>query len=553
MRSPASLVESKGERGLTAALFLLATALYAFEIGWGLPNGNATWSVDAIQPVTPLAVAHASFTKGWNSGWFFYKYPLAHFFVLCAAYAPYLGFLRFSGGFSSPRPEYPYGFADPEAVLYTLALIGRLVTLVMAVATVWLLFRIAQRLWDSRAALWAAGAAAVLPPVVFYAHTTNLDIPQLLWMALAWYAAVRLVDGLDFADVILFGAASGMALATRESAYAWLLGLSALVVIVHVRACVHGRLAASAAAFRLLGGALSGGFVLLLASNAFYNPLGFWRRLLYMSGHLPPEVLAQYVARAPLVFDRLLPDAHQLVEMVRLVAWSMGFPWFALSVGGMLLSLRREPRGAVCVLAPVVPYFLSVAGFPSLAVRYLLPATVGFALLGGWAASRIWAQSRAGKVVVTVAAAFTLLHGAGVDYLLAKDSRYQVEAWLREHARPGTRLETYHDAPYLPRPVTGVEIDIPPFAETTRAGIEARKPDLVLISLSNIKRITQHYHPTESAPIRPPENVVFLHAILSGELGYRRAARFHVRWPLLPRRFIPSLNPPMLLLVREEQ
>jgi hypothetical protein len=344
-----------------------------------------------------------------------------------------------------------------------------------------------------------------------------------------------------------------MALATRESAYAWLLGLSVLVLFVHVKACIQGRLTVIAAASRLFAGALSGGLVLLLASNALYNPLGFWRRLVYMTGHLPPEVLEQYVARAPLVFGRLLPDAGELVEMGRIVAWSLGFPWFALSVAGMLLSLRHEPRAAACVLAPVVPYFVSVAGFPSLAVRYLLPATVGFALFGGWAASRLWAHSRAGKVLMTAAAAFTLLHGAGVDYLLARDPRCQVEVWLREHARPGTRLETYHEAPYLPRPVPGVEINVPSFAETTRAGIEARRPDLVLISLSNTKRITQRYHPTESKPIRPPENAAFLRALLNDDLGYRKVARFHVRWPLLPRHYIPSLNPPLLLLAREDQ
>lgn len=547
------MVELRDRSRLVLVLLLLATGAYTYNIAWGLPNGNETWSVDAIRPLTPLAVAHASLAQGWNSGWFYYKYPLGHFFVLGAAYAPYLGTLWLTGGISGVQTHYPYGFRDPETALYVMALVGRAVTVLLAVLTVWLLFRIGNRLWRSDAALWGAAAAAFLPPTVYYAHTTNLDIPQLFWMVLAWYAAVRMLDTLRRRDVLLFGVACGMALATRESAYAWLLGLAVLVLFVHLKGYRAGRRSLKTAVFRLAGGALAGVLTLVIASNGLYNPLGFWRRLLHMTGNLPPDVAERFVARAPLVFSRIVPDWAVLERMGGIILWSMGLPWFILSVAGIVVAFRRQPRATACILAPVLPYFFSVVGFPSLTVRYLLPATIGLVLFGGWAAAMLWQSGRLGKALTIGVACFTMVHGVGIDYLLSHDPRYQLEDWLRAHAPSGARVETYHKAPYRPRHVEGVEVYEPPFSEITIGGVEARRPEFVLVSLSNTKRVTQRYHKLHSAPIRPPENAAFLRALLSGELPYTTVAEFHVRWPLLPQQFIPALNPHLLLLRRSER
>src|SRR5205085_5776353 len=72
-------------------LFAFALFVYTRALGWGLPAGDETWAGDALRPSAPLAVAYHSFAgHGWNSGWFWFKYPPFHAYLLCALYAPYL-------------------------------------------------------------------------------------------------------------------------------------------------------------------------------------------------------------------------------------------------------------------------------------------------------------------------------------------------------------------------------------------------------------------------------------------------------------------------------
>ena len=89
-------VKSAGQWGVLT-LLAISGALYICQLSWGLPNANVSWAVDAMAPLTPLAVAESSFAEGWNSGWFYYKYPIGHALLLLMAYVPYLGALWISG------------------------------------------------------------------------------------------------------------------------------------------------------------------------------------------------------------------------------------------------------------------------------------------------------------------------------------------------------------------------------------------------------------------------------------------------------------------------
>ena len=70
-------------------------------------------------------------SESWNSGWFWFKYPLGHVLVLGVTYLPYMAWLVLSGGIEDPTSAYPYGMADPEGTLAMLALIGRSVSALM--------------------------------------------------------------------------------------------------------------------------------------------------------------------------------------------------------------------------------------------------------------------------------------------------------------------------------------------------------------------------------------------------------------------------------------
>ena len=74
-------------------------------------------------------------------------------------------------------------------------------------------------------------------PIVYYAHTTNLDISYCFWLILALYAAIvaerAAARWLPWAAL---GVAAAMALSTKEQGFAWLLPLPFMALAVRVRA-----------------------------------------------------------------------------------------------------------------------------------------------------------------------------------------------------------------------------------------------------------------------------------------------------------------------------
>src|SRR5262245_51885495 len=156
------------------AILALGALLNCWHLTWGLPNGNHSFADDAIGPVTALGVTRRTFA-GWNSGWFYFKYAPGWPLLLAIAGAPYLAFLYVTGGWPHPSTEYPYGFADPQRALFVLTMIGRLVNVGFGLGTVALAYGIGDRLFGRRAARWSAFLVATAYPVVYYAHTTNLD------------------------------------------------------------------------------------------------------------------------------------------------------------------------------------------------------------------------------------------------------------------------------------------------------------------------------------------------------------------------------------------
>lgn len=544
-------------RWILGGILALSILLNGYQLWWGLPNGNETWAGDALRPLTPLAIVNESFRSGWNSGWFFFKYPIGHALLLAVLYAPYLACLWILGRFSPAGSHYPYGFTHPETALFVLAMIGRAVTLVMATATVWLLYRVGKGLFGRSAGLWAAFGAATSPLFVYYAHTTNLDVPSVFWMVLAWFGAVEAVRTGSPRMLLLFGAASGITLATKEQPLGFLIGLSIVIFAGMARRCWSGEAEIVPSLRHLTLAAGLGGLLLLLLSNAFYNPLGFYHRMQFLSGHLPQEVQAQYVPRVPHIHvgESFSWSTHLslLRDTVRQVAWALGFPWFALCLCGMAIALVRNFWTAVQILVPMAGYYvLSITVLPGVAARYVLPLSIALPVFGGLMCVHLWSLGRSGKAVVVATALFTVFYGAGMPYLLAYDPRYDAENWLVQHTAAGTVIETYHKDTFLPRLPDWVTLVRPDFDEISIGDFARRHPDLVLTTLADVHNISTRNPHSGTKSIRRRENVLFAHALFAGKLGYHPIAKFQRWWPFLPDGYIRSVNPAVWIFARDD-
>jgi hypothetical protein len=534
-------------------ILALAAALDSWHLQWGLPNGNHSWAADAIGPITALGVARRTFAA-WNSGWFYFKYPPGWPFIMVLAMLPYLGLLYVTGGWRHPTAEYPYGFADPERTLFVLTMIGRAVSVAFGVGLSALAYGIAARLFDRRTARWGAFFTATSYPLVYYAHTTNLDISYCFWLILALYAAIRAAQSGGWRPAAVLGFAAAMALSTKEQGFAWLLPLPLLVWILRARAA-GWRALLGAATWAMLG---AGALTVLVANNVIVNPMGFVGRIAYLLGHPIGHVEARL---APVEFA-LWKGAKEWVYVTQLgnaLDTSFGLPLLILAGAGVLL-LWRHRLAAVWLLTPVLAqYYLSLRGLELITVRYALPLAVIAALLVALTLSHLqgvaharW-ERRAASVVAAACALLAVGRGVELDLLLRNDPRYAAEAWMASHLPPGATAEVYQKPAFVPRFRGGVHGRFVPMDERTIAGLAARAPDAVVISSASHKSIdhvwTADWRETRSLLAPRPEASAFLDALEHGAVPYRLAAVFGQE-PRLVHNRITSIAPEIRIYVR---
>lgn len=145
----------------TALGLLLAVSflLYAIPVWWGLPagGGGKTWAYDEVVVGKPNATAMQR-----HHG----RYPPFHYQLLRGLAWPVRA-LDDSGALD----------LEPGELDALLQLIGRMLSVLMATATVYLVYRCARRLFDPATSWFAAAVTALITPLVYYAKTINLEAP----------------------------------------------------------------------------------------------------------------------------------------------------------------------------------------------------------------------------------------------------------------------------------------------------------------------------------------------------------------------------------------
>jgi hypothetical protein len=536
------------------ATLAVAAILYSWHLGWGLPNGNSSWAADSYGPITVLGLVQRSFQR-WNSGFFYFKYPLGYPFLLAAMYAPVLGYLYLTGGWHHPRAQYPYGFVDPDGALYALGIAGRLLSVLFALGLVAAAYGITRRLLGQ----WAARAGAVLVatayPVVYYAHTTNLDIGYVCWMIAALYFALVAAESERPAPWAALGVAAAMAVSSKEQAFAFLLPLPFLAVGSRVLARRSMRACWSRGVIAMVVATI---VTEVLANNVLFNPLGFVARIAYLLGRPLTPV---DVRLAPVEFA-LWKGAKEWTYVLQLsdaLDSALGTAIACTAAAGVLLVWRRK-RAAIWLLVPAASYYyISLRALDLITLRYTLPLIVLAALLAAaFLALVIEAVAapgarRAITAVAVVLGVLGLARAVELNWLLTTDSRYAAEAWMANHLAPGSRGEVYQKPVYLPRFDAKWKVESVPIAERSIDGIEARNPDFIVLSSASPKSISHTWNPdwrtTRDLLAPRPDAVRFVEALLAGNLEYKPVIRFSQKTRLLRSR-ITSIAPEITIYAR---
>jgi hypothetical protein len=551
-----------------AAVVLLSVLINLIGVNWGLPfpeptwwdeedrTSNFPWAFDAIAPVGPLAAARDFFSWGrWSQA--NYVYPLFHYVLLGLLYAPAIVYWFLSGQVTVPDgPGYPYGLADPENQLALLTVIARLTSAAMASSIVVFMYLIGKKLYGRRVGLIAALMTGLCYTLVFYAHTSNLEVPSLFWGVAALYVYLKIVDGEPKTGSYLgFGILAAIAMGTKDQAY----GLF-ILPIVHIAYTHYRRYVPEG--FSLMGLFRSigdrrvvyaiAGFVMAYAvtNNLFFNlpRLRLHFRLLFGGPNAWP---------CP---DRYLPNdsliGHYL--LLKLTAYhtiySLGLPMALVCAAGLIYCLCRWPQRTLLVSLPALSFYVFFVdgGLFYVHPRYTLPLALTLTLFGAKLLADM-SQSPglikvAGYLLTGVVLVYSLASSVSLDLTLINDSRRLATVWVQEHVPPGASIEVYTSSrrlPYLSRDYK---------VRFYRGELGERLPtvdaDYLIVTERSYR---QNSDTTERVAFeRALQRDGALRKLLNGTAGYTLQAEFHYRvHDLLFTDVLFTLNPRVLIFKKD--
>jgi hypothetical protein len=414
-----------GRRMQVLAAALLCAALYSWPIAWGLPSEYG-WAPDELTPAVVLEAAAHRFSGGWHS-----KYPAFHHALLTVAYAPWL---------SAP--------AGPERT-YRLFLAGRALSLLMAVGMVVLVYRCGRERMDHGPALFAALVAGLCAPMAYYAKTANLEAPYLFWFAAALLFYLRVLRRHRRNDYEWLGACVAAAVATKDQAYALFLPMPpAILWSLSRQRAAEGRspsLLATLTDRRVLTAAAVAVLGVLALDNVVLNPSGFTAHIRLITGAASRD------------FRMYEPTPAGLFALAvatgRAILFAMGAPAMIAAVAGIPVALRRREQSMLMTSLPALSYWLAfVAVVLYVYDRFVLPMALVLALFAGRALAEALPKRRGWAIAAAaLVAGHCALRALSVDVLMARDSRYAAERWLKANAAPPALVAAEGPLEDLPR------------------------------------------------------------------------------------------------------
>ncbi len=462
--------------------------------------------------------------------------------------------------------------ANPELdEYYSYGLIGRSITALFSLLTVFWVYRIGERTFDTTSALLGTAFLGVCVLHIQLSHFMTVDLLMSAMLTAGLLVCIRFAQGGRTVDAVGMGALLGLSMACKfngitlgagiAAAYgiAWLGGRRKLADLLLY--CVPLTLL-----FWLIGfGAFE--YFALRDPYTYIHAIGVQAKM--VSGETDWPYTRQYVNTAPYLF-----------QLKNLVVWGMGGALGAAAVGGTLWALieqvagliggegndrflyrskgwlRRwfgDPRraGVLVMLGWALPFFLYTAHIEVKFLRYMLPLTPLLGLFAADATLRLgrWLGERwrfPGQAVVrwglpAVVLIASLLWSVAYMRVYAQEHPWQAASrWFYENAPRGS-VYTWEawgdpipvDLPNLNlyRPTHGYRdvwmqpySDMLPQDKLNHIIQSLRQADYVILSTPRI------YLSVARLPWRYPVDIRYYELLFQERLGLKLEARF-TAWP----------------------
>jgi hypothetical protein len=315
-------------------------------------------------------------------------------------------------------------------------LIARLVSATAGTISVWLVFRIADRLFDRTTALMAAAFLALAFLHVRDSHFGVTDVTATCFALAALLFLIRFDRSQATGDLIASAIWAGLAASTKYGV--------ALVAVPAIWVCLRPDLSIQRSWFVRLKQA-AGYLVVMAIAFALTSPyclIAFDRFVTALGG------VSAHLARP----HGVMVGRGWQVHLTSSLRYGLGLPLLVAGLVGLALLLWRRPRkGAIVALFPLT-YYVTVGSAYTVFARYAVPlvpllclaaafAVAECARIATRAAKRVALERAVAWILALLVIAPSVWSVLQFDRLLSRpDSRVVAATWVTTHVSPGASI-----------------------------------------------------------------------------------------------------------------
>jgi hypothetical protein len=200
-------------------ILLLGIGLRLWGVNHGLP-----YQYDPDEPTFVVLAGGILGNRNLNPGWFGHP-GTTLIYILAGLDLVIFGIGMAFGVFQSPEDFRMYYHQDPS-LLY---LSGRILNVLFAVFSIYVLFKIVLKISQKSAAILSASLFAIAPLHVSYSKFIRTDILLTLFILLAFYFCLSILDKNDLRAYLLTGLFTGLGIATKYPAAL----ISLIIILAH--------------------------------------------------------------------------------------------------------------------------------------------------------------------------------------------------------------------------------------------------------------------------------------------------------------------------------
>lgn len=416
------------KKWLLPAIVLSGLGLRLWGIGFGLPG---TFFVDETIFVNK---AVAMGTGDLNPHYF--AYPTFHIYLVAFIYGIIFVTGWFFGLINSAQDFQALFFADPT--VFYLAL--RVLSALFGVATIWVVWKIGNRVYSKQAGLLGALFLSLCYFHVRESHFGVNNIPMTFWTTLFVLFLCKLAEQekSSWQDHILAGAVLGLGISTKYPAVYF----APAFLFVH-----FWRL--KALAFKRAGLPEHGKFICAAGITvlAFFitSPFVFLDHTIFMFHyHKSSSMVFTFLSFSGLI--------DSFVYYLNILRYGMGLPLLILAGVGFVSVFRKNSKELVLAVFSLV-YFLFFLSKAITIDRYidpLLPVICLFAAGACQSAFQLleryrWRMKEGIIIALLAVLIYPSLRNIFLEnrLLCRKDTRIQAREWIHGHIPSGTNLAVY--------------------------------------------------------------------------------------------------------------